>query len=77
MLLCSVQMKQMDRIKNAISNDKKQKKMENNWTNITDNSNNGGLIKVLVALGSGGVVTVVASNWNWMLNILSTVFGIK
>ena len=46
-----------------------------NWTNIHEDRATG-KITALVTVG-GSVITIVAYNWNWLLTILSTVFGIK
>lgn len=45
------------------------------WTKITEDRATG-KITALVTVG-GSVITIVAYNWNWLLTILSTVFGIK
>lgn len=45
------------------------------WTKITENKSTGE-ITALVTVG-GSVVTVIGYNWQWILNIFSTVFGIK
>lgn len=46
-----------------------------NWTHIYKDHHTG-KITAIVTVG-GSVITVVAYNWNWLLTILSTVFGIK
>lgn len=36
-----------------------------------------GIWRAIVAVGSGATITVIATNFQWLLNILATVFGIK
>lgn len=50
-------------------------KPETSWTRIIEDRKTGRLT-ALVTVG-GSVITVVAYNWNWLMTILSTVFGIK
>lgn len=45
------------------------------WKKITEDKDTG-KITALVTVG-GSVVTVIGYNWQWILNILSMVFGIK
>ena len=46
-----------------------------NWSTIIEDKASG-KITAFVTVG-GSVITVVAYNWQWLLNILSSVFGIK
>lgn len=46
------------------------------WTKITEDKDTGE-ITVKVKVAAGIIIPVVGYNWDWILNILSTVFGIK
>lgn len=50
--------------------------MKSDWVKITDNTKSGGSVWAWVTVG-GTAIGVVGANWQAVLNILASVFGIK